>query len=67
MRSSVPRVPVTSAVVLSASVHIHRKCPADPAAGLVVLCHSAPEPTNETLQTEVQAQLGISRIRLGGC
>ena len=31
----------------------------------MVLSHSAPEPTNETLQTEVQAQLGISRIRLG--
>jgi hypothetical protein len=33
---------VTSAVVLAASVHLHRKCPADPAAALVVRCHSAP-------------------------
>jgi hypothetical protein len=33
---------------------------------LVVLCRNAPELTYEALQAEVQAQLGISRERLGG-
>jgi hypothetical protein len=34
-------------------------------AVLVILCRNAPEPTYEALQAEVQAQLGISRERLG--
>jgi hypothetical protein len=33
---------------------------------LVVLCRHAPEVTYEELQADVQAQLGISRARLGG-
>jgi hypothetical protein len=33
---------------------------------LVVLCRHAPEVTYEELQADVQAQLGISRVRLGG-
>jgi hypothetical protein len=33
---------------------------------LLVLCRNAPEPTYEALHAEVQAQLGISRERLGG-
>jgi hypothetical protein len=33
---------------------------------LVVLCRHAPEVTYEALQADVQAQLGISRARLGG-
>jgi hypothetical protein len=33
---------------------------------LVVLCRHAPEVTYEALQADVQAQLGISRTRLGG-
>ena len=33
---------------------------------LVVLCRHAPELTYEELQADVQAQLGISRARLGG-
>jgi len=33
---------------------------------LLVLCRNAPELTYEALQAEVQAQLGISRERLGG-
>jgi hypothetical protein len=43
--------------------------PAHPAAVevLAVLYRNAPELTNETLQAQVQAQLGISRDRLGGC
>src|SRR5215212_5437339 len=33
---------------------------------LAVLCRHAPEVTYEELQADVQAQLGISRVRLGG-
>jgi hypothetical protein len=33
---------------------------------LVVLCRHPPEVTYEELQADVQAQLGISRVRLGG-
>jgi hypothetical protein len=32
----------------------------------VILCRHAPEVTYEELQADVQAQLGISRARLGG-
>ena len=59
-------MPVTNAVVLSASVHIHRKCPADPAAALVqapIFFGVAPEVLQEAETRRTGDSPGAARLR----